>query len=103
VTASTASGRLAGSRSGKPARTTTAYDGLIAWAVSTLVVVYLLSSAVGGLVSGASCAVSSPLGGAGYLIGGSLKTAAQSAAPSLPGMDNPFSNIESQVRGTTGN
>jgi CHASE3 domain sensor protein len=32
-----------------------------------------------------------------------VKTAAQAAGPSLPGMDNPFSNIENQVRGTTGN
>ncbi len=47
--------------------------------------------------------MSSTLGGAGNLIGGSVKTAAQAAAPSLPGMDNPFSNIESQVRNGTGN
>ncbi|TXM88727.1 PhnA-like protein, partial [Methylobacterium sp. WL116] len=32
-----------------------------------------------------------------------VKTAAQAAAPSLPGMDNPFSNIESKVRNGTGN
>ena len=44
ILASTAGGWLAGRLSGKPARTTTAYHGLIAWAVSTLVVVYLLSS-----------------------------------------------------------
>ena len=103
ILAATAGGWLAGRLSGKPARTTTAYHGLLAWAVSTLVVVYLLSSAVGGIVSGASSAVSSTLGGAGNLIGGSVKTAAQAAAPSLPGMDNPFSNIEGQIRGTTGN
>ncbi|MCJ2088450.1 PhnA-like protein [Methylobacterium sp. E-005] len=103
ILASAAGGWLAGRLSGKPANTTTAYHGLIAWAVSTLVVVYLLSSAVSGVVSGASSAVSSTLGGAGNLIGGSVKTAAQAAAPSLPGMDNPFSNIEGQVRNGTGN
>ncbi|MCJ2115017.1 PhnA-like protein, partial [Methylobacterium sp. J-001] len=103
VLASAAGVWLAGRLAGKPANTTTAYHGLIAWAVSTLVVVYVLSSAVGGIVSGASSAVSSTLGGAGNLIGGSVKTAAQAAAPSLPGMDNPFSNIESQVRNGTGN
>ncbi|TXN64936.1 PhnA-like protein [Methylobacterium sp. WL30] len=99
ILAATAGGWLAGRLSGKPANTTTAYHGLLAWAVSTLVVVYLLSSAVGG----ASSAVSSTVGGAGNLIGGSVKTAAQAAAPSLPGMDNPFSNIESKVRNGTGN
>jgi len=103
ILASAAGGWLAGRLSGKPANTTTAYHGLIAWAVSTLVVVYLLSSAVGGVVSGASSAVSSTLGGAGNLIGGSVKTAAQAAAPSLPGMNNPLSNIESEVRNGTGN
>ncbi|TXM93774.1 PhnA-like protein [Methylobacterium sp. WL116] len=103
ILAATVGGWLAGRLSGKPANTTTAYHGLLAWAVSTLVVVYLLSSAVGGIVSGASSAVSSTLGGAGNLIGGSVKTAAQAAAPSLPGMDNPFSNIESKVRNGTGN
>ncbi|TXN40121.1 PhnA-like protein [Methylobacterium sp. WL119] len=103
ILAATAGGWLAGRLSGKPANTTTAYHGLLAWAVSTLVVVYLLSSAVGGIVSGASSAVSSTLGGAGNLVGGSVKTAAQAAAPSLQGMNNPFSNIEGQIRGTTGN
>ena len=102
ILASAAGGWLAGRLSGKLANTT-AYHGLIAWAVSTLVVVYLLSSAVGGIVSGASSAVSSTLGGASNLIGGSVKTAAQAAAPSLPGKDNPFSTIESQVRSGTAN
>ena len=103
ILASAAGGWLAGRLSGKPALLTGGLHGLVSWAVSTLVVVYLLSSAVGGAVSGASSAVSSTLGGAGNLIGGSVKTAAQAAAPSLPGMDNPFSNIESQVRNGTGN
>ncbi len=103
ILASAAGGWLAGRLSGKPALLTGGLHGLVSWAVSTLVVVYLLSSAVGGAVSGASSAVSSTLGGAGSLVGGSVKTAAQAAAPSLPGMDNPFSNIESQVRNGTGN
>ena len=103
ILASAAGGYLAGRLSGKPSNKTTGYHGLIAWSVSTLVVVYLLSSAVGGVVSGASSAVSSTLGGAGNLVGGSAKTAAQAAAPSLPGMDNPFSNIEGQIRSGTGN
>jgi len=103
ILASAAGGWLAGRLSGKPALTTGGLHGLVSWAVSTLVVVYLLSSAVGGVASGAFSAVTSTLGGAGNLVGGSVKTAAQAAAPSLPGMDNPFSNIESQVRSGTGN
>lgn len=103
ILASAAGGWLAGRLAGKPALLTGGLHGLVAWAVSALVVVYLLSSAVGGAVSGASSALSSTLGGAGNLVGGSVKTAAQTAAPSLPGMDNPFSNIESSVRNGTGN
>ena len=103
ILASAAGGWLAGRMSGKPAASTAGFHGLVAWAVSTLVVIYLLSSAVSGVASGAFNAVTSTLGGAGSLIGGSVKTAAQAAAPSLPGMDNPFSNIEGQVRANSGN
>ncbi|TXN71860.1 MFS transporter [Methylobacterium sp. WL6] len=102
ILASAAGGWLAGRLAGKPVLNTGGFHGLVAWAVSTLVVIYLLSSAVGGVASGAFNAVSSTLGGAGNLVGGSVKTAAQAAAPSLPGMDNPFSNIEGQVRANTG-
>ena len=103
ILASAAGGWLAGRMSGKPHLNTGGFHGLIAWAVSTLVIVYLLSSAVGGVASGALSAMTSTLGGAGSLVGGSVKTAAQAAAPSLPGMNNPFSGIEGQVRATTGN
>ena len=101
--ASTAGGWLAGRLSGKPALLTAGLHGLVSWAVSTLVVVYLLSSAIGGVASGAFSTVTSTLGSAGNLVGGSVKTTAQAAAPSLPGMDNPFSNIEGQVRANGGN
>ena len=103
ILASAAGGWLAGRLAGKPVLLTGGLHGLVSWAVSTLVVVYLLSSAVGGVASGAFNAVTSTLGSAGNLVGGSVKTAAQAAAPSLPGMDNPFSNIEGQVRANTGN
>ena len=103
ILASAAGGWLAGRLSGKPALTTGGLHGLVSWAVSTLVVVYLLSSAVGGVASGAFSTVTSTLGSAGNLVGGSVKTAAQAAAPSLPSMDNPFSNIEGQVRANSGN
>lgn len=102
ILAAAAGGYLAGRLSGKPSTSTAGYHGLIAWAVSTLVVVYLLSSAVGGIVSGASSAVSSTLGGAGSLIGGTVQTAATAGAPSLTKLSDPFSGIEGQIRGNTG-
>jgi small-conductance mechanosensitive channel len=56
------------------------YHGLIAWAVSTLIVVYLLSSAASGLIGGAVSTASSALGGAGKALGGSVQTAVHTGA-----------------------
>lgn len=98
IVAALAGGFLAGRLSGKPVATTAGYHGLVAWAVSTLVVLYLLSSAVGGIVGGAFGAVTSTLGGAGSLVGGTVQTAAQAAAPSLSKISNPLDGIESTVR-----
>lgn len=95
-------GYLAGRLSGKPSTATAGYHGLIAWAVSTLVVLYLLSSAASGLVGGALGTASSAIGGVGNAVGGSVQTAAQAAAPSLTKLSDPFSGIEAQVRGSTG-
>jgi hypothetical protein len=102
VLAAGAGGYLAGRLSGKPSTSTAGYHGLIAWAVSTLVVLYLLSSAASGIVGGALGTASSAIGGVGNAMGGSIQTAAQAAAPSLTKLSDPFSGIESQVRGNTG-
>ncbi len=98
IVAALVGGFLAGRLSGKPVAATAGYHGLVSWAVSTLVVLYLLSSAVGGLVGGAFGAVTSTLGGAGSLVGGTVQTAAQAAAPSLSKITNPLDGIESTVR-----
>lgn len=95
-------GYLAGRLSGKPSHSTTAYHGLIAWAVSTLVVVYLLSSAAGGLIGGALSGASTALGGAGKALGSTAQTAVQAAAPSLSNMNDPMARIEGQVRSASG-
>ena len=49
ILAAAGGGWLAGRLSGKAVANTSGYHGLVAWALSTLVVVYLLSSAVGGI------------------------------------------------------
>jgi len=54
-------GYIAGRLSGKASESTTAHHGLISWAVSTLTVVYLLSSAASGMVGGAVSTASSAL------------------------------------------
>lgn len=103
IVASAIGGFLAGRLSGKPAAGTAGYHGLVSWAVTTLVIVYLLTSAVGGLVGGAFGSITSVLGGAGSAIGGAAQTAAQAAAPSLTKLSDPLSGIENQVRQASGN
>src|SRR4051794_16059336 len=70
IVAAAIGGYIAGRLSGKASQSTTAYHGLLAWAVSTLTVVYLLSSAASGLIGGTLSTASSALGGAGKAIGG---------------------------------
>ena len=98
VIASAIGGFVSGRLSGKPTPATAGYHGLVTWSVTTLVVVFLLSSTIGGILGGAFGAVTSTLGGAGHLIGGAVQT----AAPSLPGMNDPLSGIESQIKSASG-
>lgn len=98
IVASLAGGVIAGRLSGKPLPGAAALHGLVSWAVTTLVVLYLLTSAAGGLVGGTLSTVSGALGGAGSLVGGTVQTAAQAAAPSLSKISNPLDGIEQRVR-----
>ncbi|MDR7037228.1 MULTISPECIES: PhnA-like protein [Methylobacterium] len=102
IVASLIGGYLAGRLSGRASGSTAAYHGLVSWAVTTLVVLYLLTSTVGGLIGGAFGTVSSAIGGAGQAIGSSVQTAAQVAAPNLNKISNPLEGIEQQVRQSTG-
>ncbi|AWN38455.1 PhnA-like protein [Methylobacterium radiodurans] len=98
IVASLAGGLIAGRLSGKPLPGAAALHGLVSWAVTTLVVLYLLTSAATGLVGGTLSTVSGALGGAGNLVGGTIQTAAQAAAPSLSKIQNPLDGIEQKVR-----
>ncbi|MET4044904.1 hypothetical protein ABIC03_006633 [Bradyrhizobium sp. RT6a] len=102
IVAAALGGYIAGRLSGKASQSTTAYHGLISWAVSTLTVVYLLSSAASGMIGGAVSTTSSALGGAGKALGGTVQTAVQSAAPSLNNVADPMAAIESKVRSGSG-
>lgn len=98
IVASLAGGLIAGRLSGKPLPGAAALHGLVSWAVTTLVVLYMLTSAATGLVGGTLSTVSGALGGAGNLVGGTIQTAAQAAAPSLSKINNPLEGIEQKVR-----
>src|SRR5687768_1451396 len=99
VLASLAGGYAAGRLAGKPKESTASWHGLTAWALATLVIFYLLTTTVGGLVGGAYRTVTSALGNVTQAAGSTAQTAAQVAAPNLAGGANPFSGIEQQIRG----
>lgn len=85
-------GYVAARMSGKTNATTGALHGLTAWAFTTLLVLYLLTSAIGAIVGGA-------FSGLGAAIGGVGQTVAQTAAPVIA-QSNPLEALEAQVRAT---
>jgi hypothetical protein len=85
--------------SGRPSNSTGGYHGLTTWAVTTLVVLYLLTTSVGALVGGAFSGLASVVGG----VGQTAATAATTAAPALANSTNPMAGIEQQIRSSTGN
>ena len=98
IVASLIGGLVAGRLAGKPLRGIAGLHGFVSWVVTTLVVLYLLTSAASGVVGSAVSTVGSALGGAGNLVGGTVQTAAQAAAPSLSKIPNPLDRIEQRVK-----
>ncbi|WP_063776719.1 hypothetical protein [Microvirga massiliensis] len=103
ILASLACGYAAGRLTGKPKESTAGWHGLTAWALTTLVVFYLLTTTVGGLLGGTYRTVTSALGNVAQTVGATAQTAAQVAAPNLAGAADPFSSIEQSLRGASGN
>jgi hypothetical protein len=92
ILAAFAGGYIAARMSGKTAATTGALHGLTTWAFTTLLVLYLLSTAVGSIVGGAFSGVANAVGGLG-------QTVAQTAAPIVAQSDS-LEAIENQVQAT---
>jgi ElaB/YqjD/DUF883 family membrane-anchored ribosome-binding protein len=88
-------GYAAGRLAGVPKESTAGWHGLIAWAATTLVVIYLLSSAVGSVLGGAFSTVTAGVSGAANAAG-----AAAQANPS--GANSALSSITNAIRGTNG-
>jgi hypothetical protein len=102
IIAAAAGGYAAGRLAGKPKESTAGWHGLTTWALTTLIIFYLLTSAVGGILGGAYRTLSNAIGGVASTAGGAMQTAAQTAAPSLSRVTDPFSSIEQSVRSATG-
>lgn len=99
IVAAFVGGYVASRLSGRAKESTGGWHGLTTWAATTLLVLYLLSTALGSLVGGAFNTVSGALGG----LGRTAATAAQTAAPALANASDPFASLEQTLRGSTGN
>jgi membrane-associated HD superfamily phosphohydrolase len=96
--ASFVGGYIASRLSGRPSNSTGGYQGLTTWAVTTLVILYLLTTSVGALIGGAFSGLSSIVGG----VGSTAATAVTAAAPAVANSTNPFAGIEQQIRDASG-
>ena len=98
ILASLAGGYAAGRLSGRPKEATAAWHGLTAWALTTLVIFYLLSSTVGAVLGGVYNTVSGAIGG----LGRTAAATAGAAAPALSQVADPMAAIETSVRDASG-
>ncbi len=89
ILAAWAGGVTAGRLSGRPATTTAAWHGLVAWAATTLVVFYLISTAIGGIVGGAFNALGS--------VASQAADAAASVAPAVAEAVDPFGRFQTNI------
>ena len=94
VIASFAGGYAAGRLAGRPKGSTSGWHGLTAWAMTTLVIFYLLTSTIGGIIGGAYQGIA---GAVGNVASGAVQT----AVPAIANSADPFASIEQAVRGTS--
>jgi hypothetical protein len=95
ILAALAGGYTAGRLAGIPRESTAGWHGLTAWALTTLVIFYLLGSTVGGLLGGAYRGITNALGNVSSAVGSTAETAAQIAVMRIA---DPFSPIEESIR-----
>jgi len=98
ILASLIGGYVAGRLSGRPKESTGGWHGLTTWAVSTLVIFYLLTTTLGSIIGGAYQGVTGLVGNVASAAGGAAQTAAQAA----PEDADPMAAIEQAIRGATG-
>ena len=99
IIASFLGGWVAGRLAGKPSESTGGWHGVTSWAVTSLIVIYLLTSALSGLVGGAMNAIGGVAGG----LGRAASTAATAAGPAAVGQGDQIADaVSSQVDSATG-
>ncbi len=95
IIAAAAGGYTAGRLAGRPKESTAGWHGITSWAFTTLVVFYLLTSTLGGIIGGAYRTIADVAGSVATTAGGAAQTAAMRAV-------DPFASIEQQVRSASG-
>ncbi len=93
-------GYVAGSLAGEVLRSRAGYHGLVTWALTTTIVVVLLTSAIGSILGGTLSAASNAFGGAGH----ALTSAAQAVAPQVAAQvgGDPLAKITDQLKAQAG-
>lgn len=79
ILASLIGGYAAGRLSGRPKESTASWHGLTTWALATLVIFYLLTSSIGGILGGAYRTMTGALGNVASTVGQTAQTAAVAA------------------------
>jgi len=95
ILAALAGGYAAGRLARVLRESTAGWHGLTVWALTTLVIFYLLGSTVGGILGGAYRGMTNALGNVSSAVGSTAETAAQIAVARLA---DPFSSIEESIR-----
>ncbi len=95
IIASFVGGYMAGRLSGRPKESTGGWHGVTAWAFTTLIILYLVTTTAGSVIGGVYNTVSGAAGGIG-------RTAVQAAAPALSRTADPLAAIEQQIRDASG-
>lgn len=102
IAASFLGGAVAGRLCGTSRDQTGSMHGLVTWAAATLVLFFVLGSAVSGLVGGATSAVGSVARGVGGAVGGAGQAIAQAvpgAAQALDPAGSLTQDLQNQVQG----
>ena len=99
-----AGGWVAGRLAGMPRQADGLLHGLIAWSLTSLFTVYLLTTAIGGIISGATGALGTVLGTAGTGLAmaapGAAKTASDQVAKSGVTTDDVTTKVQQLLRET---
>jgi hypothetical protein len=94
ILAAWAGGVTAGRLCGRPATTTAAWHGLVAWAATALVVFYLLTTAVGSIVGGAFGLLGN--------VAGAAAGSATAVAPAVTDAVDPFGSVQTSLNDALG-